>query len=315
MPAVLAVALPVFAVIAAGLIAGRRGILPAADVQALNRFVFRLAMPAGVFGVVAGAPPLGPQEAKAMAVYAVAAAVALGGGYAIGRRVFALSPPEAGAHAFASTLGNAVFLGLPIALAVEGWATPFVSLMLVEGVLVIGVGAALMDTAPDKRLGDYFLAPFRNPLVMATFLGLIVSLLRAGAAMAGAPFTLPGPLATFFLILGRAAGPAALVSLGLFIATTPRPPLHEVGGRVASIFAIKMIVLPAIMAIGLSGLGLLDGPIGGPAMLFSVVPSGVGTFVMASQYGVYARETAAAIALTTAVSVFTVAATLAIFAG
>lgn len=315
MTAVLAVALPVFAIIGAGLLAGRQEILPSGDVAALNRFVFRVAMPAGIFGVVAGAPPLGAAEAQAMAIYAIAAAAALTAGYALGRRAFGLTGPEAGAHAFASTLGNAVFLGLPIALSIEGWAQPFVALMLVEGVTVIGIGAALMDKAPDKRLTDYFLAPFRNPLVMATVLGLVVSTFRGVAAIAGAPFDLPGPLATFFLFMGRAAGPVALVSLGLFIATTPRPPLGEVGGHIGAIFAVKMALLPTIMFAGLAFTGLAATTVAGPAMLFCVVPSGVGAFVMASQYGVYARETAAAIAATTAASVLTISAVLAAYAG
>ncbi len=314
MSAVLAVALPVFAVIAAGLIAGRRRILPADDVAALNRFVFRLAMPTALFGLVAGADPLGAETAILAGVYAVAAAAALAAGYAIGRAAFGLSPPEAGAHAFASTLGNAVFLGLPIALSIEGWAPAFVSLMLVEGVLVIAAGAALMDANPDKRLTDYFAAPLRNPLVVAMIAGAAVSAARAGLAAAGAPNAIPQPVEAFLSILGRAAGPTALISLGLFLATTPRPPLSEVGGKVAAVFAVKLIALPAMMFAGLALTGLGGRPeFAGPAMLFALVPSGVGSFVMASQYGVYAREAAAAIAVTTAASVFTVAAALALY--
>ncbi|MEO1015169.1 MAG: AEC family transporter [Pseudomonadota bacterium] len=316
MSAVLAVALPVFAVITAGFLAGRRRILSADDVAALNRFVFRLTMPAALFGLVAGAAPLGEETATLAGVYALAAAAALAVGYATGRFVFSLSPAVAGAHAFASTLGNAVFLGLPIALSIEGWAPAFVSLMLVEGVFVIAVGAALMDANPNKRLTDYFLAPLRNPLVVAMLAGVAVSLARASLAAAGAPNAIPQPIETFLSILGRAAGPTALVSMGLFLATTPLPPLRDVGGKVAAVFVVKMIALPAVMFVGLKLTGLVDDQaIAGPAMLFALVPSGVGSFVMASQYGVYAREAAAAIAVTTAASVLTVAGVLAAYAG
>ncbi|MEM6537204.1 MAG: AEC family transporter [Pseudomonadota bacterium] len=315
MNAVLAVAFPVFAVIATGLFAGARGILPASDVAAINRFVFKVAMPGGVFGVVAAADPIGGDAAKAMSVYAVAAAITLVTGYLIGLRIFNLRPPEAGAHAFASTLGSAVFLGLPVAIAIEGWAAPFISLMLIEGLVVLTIGAALMDGSPDKKVADYLMVPFKNPLVAATIAGLVVSMSRAVAASAGAPFDLPAPVATVFLLLGRAAGPAALISLGLFIATTPRPPIDEVGGRIFSILVVKMLLLPLMMFAGISIYDIGDPAIEGAAMLFSVVPTGVGTFVMANQYGVYSRETAAAIAVTTIVSIVSITAVLAIYAG
>ena len=59
MSPVLAVALPVFAIIAAGLCAGRFGWMNAGESAALNKFVFRFAMPAALFGLTAGTAPPG----------------------------------------------------------------------------------------------------------------------------------------------------------------------------------------------------------------------------------------------------------------
>lgn len=311
MSAVLSVALPVFAVIALGLFAGRRGVLKPEDVGALNRFVFTFAMPAALFALTARAEPVAGEDARLALVYGFAASIVMGASYLIGRRMFALAPAAAGAHAFTSTLGNAVFLGLPIALAIPEWGAHFVVLMLVEGVGVIAVGAALMDPPDEngRRLFSYLLAPFRNPLVVGMIAGLATSVVLG--ATGGA---LPGPVAAFMDLIGRAAGPTALFSLGLFLATTPAPPLSEVGGRIAAIFTMKMIALPALMAAGLALAGLTAPAIAGPAMLFAVTPSGVGTFVMTSQRGVYTREAAAAIAVTTAVSILTISAALAVFA-
>ncbi|MGD9801488.1 MAG: AEC family transporter, partial [Parvularculaceae bacterium] len=53
----------------------------------------------------------------------------------------------------------------------------------------------------------------------------------------------------------------------------------------------------------------------GSLALFTVTPTAVGAFVMASQYGRYVDETAAAIAFTTALSVLTISAVLVIFVG
>ena len=82
----------------------------------------------------------------------------------------------------------------------------------------------------------------------------------------------------------------------------------------AAIIGLKMIALPALMFAGLHLADLASPSIVGPAMLFAVVPTGVGAFVIASNYGVYERETAAAVAVTTAISVLTVSVVLAVYA-
>lgn len=306
MSAVLSIALPVFAVIAAGLLGGRLKFADAGDAAALNRFVFRFAMPAALFGLMSGAKGLAPADAALALAYGAPAMIVIFAAYFIGRRMFSLARPEAGAHAFASTVGNAVFLGLPIALAVEGWARPFVVLMLVEGILVIGVGAALMAAREGDEAGviavrNFFVRPLKNPLVAAAL---------AGFAFASIGIELPGPVRTFFDILGRAAGPAALFSLGLFLATHPLPPLKATAGKIAAIALMKMLALPALAFAALYLLHIEDMHYLAALALFTVTPTAVGAYVMSSQYGRYVAETVAAIAVTTAVSVLTISAVL-----
>ena len=229
--------------------------------------------------------------------------------YGLGRRILTLGDQEAGAHAFASTLGNAVFLGLPIALAVPGWAENFVVLMLAEGVLVIAVGAAMMSPRDQGGLLQFAQRPFKNPLVIAMLAGLAFS--QIGAFFGAA---LPQPVSNFFDILGRAAGPTALFSLGVFLMTTDFPPLGKVARNVAIIGAMKMIVLPILTLSGLTLLGLTANSFVGPAALFTLVPTAVGAYIMASQYQRYETETAAAVAVTTLLSIFSISAVLALFA-
>jgi hypothetical protein len=152
--AVIAVALPVFAVIAAGFAVGQARVMAPGDAETLNKFVFRIAMPAALFGLTAGAPRPGVEDLAMGAAYGLAALTAIFAGYFFGQTLFGLTKTEAGAHGLASALGNAVFLGLPIALSVSGWARPFAVLMLVEGVLVIAIGTALM--APRRSDAAFF---------------------------------------------------------------------------------------------------------------------------------------------------------------
>ena len=310
MSSVINLALPVFAIIAAGLVAGRFQWMTGGEAQALNKFVFRFAMPAALFGLTAGTAPPGIVDLSLALSYGVAAIVAIFGSYFLSQLLFPLTKEEAGAHGFSSTLGNAVFLGLPIALTVDGWARPFVVLMLVEGIFVIAIGAALMTPRDNsmslsKRTAKLVTDPLRNPLVAAAAAGFLFSALG---------FSLTGPLQLFFEILGRAAGPTALFSLGLFLATHQFPAIGAVAGRVASIAAVKMLALPTI-ALGIAYfLGLGDPAYLGALALFVFVPSGVGSFIMASQYGVYQTETAAAVSVTTLLSILTISGVLILFA-
>ena len=310
MNAVITVALPVFAIIGAGVVAGRIRILPSEDVAALNRFVFRFAMPAALFGLTARAAPVSGDDLKMALAFGLTALIAILGNYALSRRLFGLSPQEAGAHGFSSGFGNAVFLGLPIAMSIPGWAPHFVVLMLVEGIGVIALGAALLSPRDSAKPLKLLLAPFRNPLVAAMILGLIFS----GFA-AVTPLALDGPVGVFFDLLGRAAGPTALFSLGLFLATTPTPPFGAVAGKVASIAVVKMIFLPAAVLGALYFMGVTDPALLGATALFTATPVAVGAFVMSSQYGAYARETAAAVAATTVFALLSISAVLTVFAG
>ena len=127
----------------------------------------------------------------------------------------------------------------------------------------------------------------------------------------GVPFT--GPVRTFFDLLGRAAGPTALFSLGLFLATHQFPAFKNVAGRISLIAVTKMGVLPVVALTTAHFLGVTDPTYRGALTLFVAVPSGVGCFVLASQYKVYESETAAAVLLTTLLSVLTISTVLVAF--
>ena len=309
MSTVLAVAFPVFAVIAAGLLAGRFRLMSAEDSNALNKFVFRFTMPAALFGLTASASPPDEKDLAVALSYGAGALAALAAGYFLSRRLFALSHQEAGAHALSSTLGNAVFLGLPIALTMDGWAKPFVSSMLIEGTLIIAILTALIaprreDGHALARAAGFVIGPLKNPLIAGMILGFIYSAL-------GLSFS--GPVRVFFDLLGRAAGPTALFSLGLFLATHKFPAVKSVAGRVSLIAVAKMAILPAV-ALSVAALAGVDDPhYWGALALFVFVPSGVGSFVLASQYRVYETETAAAVCVTTILSVLTISGVLVVF--
>ena len=135
----------------------------------------------------------------------------------------------------------------------------------------------------------------------------------AGFAVASAGIALPGPARSFFDILGRAAGPAALFSLGLFLAAR-RAAILPYAPNIAAIASFKMALLPALSLALLHFLGVDDPHYRGALALFTVVPTAVSAFIMASQYGRYVEQSAAAIAVTTALSLASISAVLILFA-
>ena len=314
MSAILTVAAPLFAIIAAGVFAGRFKLMNEAHGASLNRFVFLFAMPAAVFRFTSTSTPPGADAAPMALAYFVCVAIVLLGSFLLARKALGLTVREAGTHAFGSTLGNAVFLGLPIVLTIEGWGAPYLVLMLVEGTFILSAGAVLM-TWPEggarpnllEIVGGAVVRMLRNPIVAGVLAGFAWSLL-------GLPMPIGAAPERFLFYLGSAAGPVALFSLGLTLAEPREAPLKGAGPSILSIIIAKMVILPLATILAVK---YLAG--GGPAEMgavatFTTVPMGVGVYVQAAHYGVYERRTAAALIATTALSVLTISAALYAFA-
>jgi hypothetical protein len=305
MPVVVAVALPVFAIIAAGFVAGLFGVATEDDSKALNRFVFRFGFPAALFSLMAGSAPLSLADLRYGAIYAAAAFASLALAFFIARRAFSLPAHEAGAQAFASVIGNAVFLGLPIAMGVEGWARPYAVLMLFEGLLIMGAGAALLGAGEGGFVRALIIRPLTTPVIIGSL---------SGALVAAAGLALPEPLAEFLSLLGRAAGPVGLFSIGVFLAARRKTPLAPLAPRIAAVVAVKLLALPGLALALLAAFAPGDVHERGALALFTLTPTAATAYVMASQFGHSARETAAFIAATTMLSLITISYALIAFA-
>ena len=306
-------ALPIFAVIAVGFFIGRRVYLSQSDTNGLNRFAFALAMPTALFALTAQTRLVTQENFIFGACYAFAALSVMAAAYFIARGPLKLSRQDAGGFALASVLGNAVFLGLSIALTLPGWAEKFAVIFIFEWTMVITIGAYLMSSSAGENH-----SPFngvkkltRNPLIIAIFAGIIYSAL---ATMITGQSVLPAPIAKFCDFVGRAAGPAALFSLGLFLATMKAPPIKSFAREMIVITVMKQIAVPSLFALALFTVGMSDREWLGPAVLFTAMPTAVGAYVLASEFNSYVMQTAAAILVTTTVSIATISVVLTLFA-
>ena len=175
--------------------------------------------------------------------------------------------------------------------------------MLVEGLVIISVASIFIAAPVDKNkdgskvpIGSILIRPFQNPLVMGSASGFAY-------AMTGLP--IPSTIGAYLDIFGKAAGPTALFSMGLFLSMNPVNK-DQLSLPIVQIVLFKMVLLPALFLTTILSLGVRDPNIIGAGALFTLVPTGIGTFIQASGRGRYLRPTATAIALTTVISVATI---------
>ncbi len=323
--------LPLFALILAGYLCGWRGVLGAGATDNLNRFVVWLALPALLFQAVAQArwaevnhPAFVLSIALGMlATFGLWLGLCLGlslgwsrerggRGAARGGRL-----PDASIEALAASYPNTGFMGIPLCLSVFGrdGLPPAVIATILTACLLFGLSLALIEIGLQRRQGTgpallkAGASLARNPLLIAPALGLVV-------ALAGAP--LPSALVRFTSLLGAAASPCALVTIGLFLAQSrgraggqaqsePLPRSACGRGRVIlGIVALKMLLQPLITGALVFGVFHLPRLWSNAALLLSALPIGTGPFMLAKLYDREAAITSRAILLSTLLSVITI---------
>ncbi len=302
MISVLNVVLPVFAVILAGYGAGRMGWLGEASSEALNRFVYYCALPALFFGSLARIEPARIFDPSFLAAYTGGQLAIFAVAFAVARLLFKNPPAEASLFAMGGIFANSGYMGVPLALVAfgaDGLPPTIVSTVFMT-MIFIALVTILIETDPYRRadgariVRDASRAVFQSPLVMSALVGMLWSLTGVG---------LPQSVATFFDLLGAAAGPCALFAIGLFLVGKPiRQDLGEVGAMVA----IKLVVHPLVTWVLAFHVFAVETTWAMVAVVMAALPAGANCFVVAQRYGVYVQRASSGILLSTAVSVVTV---------
>lgn len=314
----LAIVLPIFALILAGWLARRTGLLGPHAMAELNRFVVWLALPALLFDVMARS--VGPEiwQPGFLATFGLSSGALLAlTAWLARRRGRPLA--DAAIDGLNASYPNTGYMGFPLALAALGPAAlgP-TTIAVILTVCVVFAGAIVLIEAglqdgdrSGRRRGPVArtvaLALLRNPLLVAPFCGALVPLLGLGV---------PAPVEAFLKLLGGAASPCALVALGLFLA---EPRRGDGIGRdrraTAWLVGLKLVVHP-FLAYGLGRFVFDLSPLAlHTAVLMAALPTGTGPFMLADFYRREAALTADTVLISTVLSVVTVAAYLAYVAG
>ncbi len=304
MLAVLNVTTPFFALVLCGYLAARHRMLPENAVPALNGFVLYFALPCMLFLFTAGRafreivnlPVFLAYMVSGLAAFAIFAATIH---FAAGERV-----REAAFAALAASWSNWGYMGIPLIPAILGRAAlaPLIAAGMADLLVVVSAGLALAslddrgDGGAAAALSGALIHVAKNPLVWAVMVGGAFSALQ---------WHLPDAVDQFTRLLGQAAGPVALFTIGLSLY---RPGTRAWRADVSLIAGAKLLLHPCLAAVVTVYLFALT-PLEVRTLVLSAALPVAGTvFLFAEQQGANAERIAAAILVSTTLAFATVSA-------
>ncbi len=301
MSLILEAVLPLFALILGGYLAGRRRLLGASATDSLNSFVVWMALPALLFQAMAQISWEELHQPGFIAASAIAMAVVFLVSFLAGRKE-KRRLADASITSLAAAYGNAGYMGIPLCIMVLGEASlPAVILITLLTACVLFAFSIILVELDLQRsatvgatLRKVGVSVARNPLVFAPVAGLVVS---------GLGLTLPAPVLQFTTLLGAAASPCALVTIGLFLSQGSTS--HH-RGTVWRIVWLKLLIHPLLAFVLVTWVFSVPPMWASAAVLLAALPVGTGPFMVAKLYDREPAVTSEATLLSTVLSVITV---------
>jgi malonate transporter len=292
---VLLITFPFFALVLAGYLAAKRGMLPLAAIPGLNGFVLFFALPAMLYRFGSTTPIAQLLDFSVAGVYLVCALIMVA--FAI---VWSLNQRirwnDASLGALVAAFPNTGFMGVPLLAALLGPETagPVIVLIVVDMVITSSLcvalsqldgepgdsgenGARAMVVAGRKALRGVV----GNPMPWAILLGGVASALS---------FSLPGPVEKTVWLLADAASPVALFTIGAVLARSQIQANHPMPlSDYLPVSLMKLVLHPLlVLAVGTAAiqLGVPLQPFALTVMvLVSALPSASNVSLLAERLG------------------------------
>lgn len=225
-------------VIAVGYVVGRIGVGGPQAGYVLNRIAFFVTNPALLFTVLAKEDIHTVLSGVGLA--ANIAAIATGLIFLLlSRLFFRRSAARTTIGVLSSSYSNFNNIGIPVAVYVLGSATYVAPVLLVQLIIFAPIALTVLDVASRGRasLRDIVLNPVRNPMIIASVLGVVIAALG---------WKIPTPVDSAFTLLGGAAVPVVLMAFGMSLHGSA--PLRATGARVEVIIAtlFKVVLMPLV---------------------------------------------------------------------
>lgn len=302
MDAVITVVIPIFGIIAAGYVAGRLKWLGPASSEALNGFVYYVALPALFYVGMSRSPIERVLDVDLVAAFVGAVLYVFVFAAIVAVVAFRHRLGAASLHGLAASFPNSGYMGVPLfvlAFGAEG-ALPVIVANVAQTITVFIVVLFLLElsTPPAggrrRHLGHVLGGLVANPLLIGAGLGLAVNALGLAT---------PKPLLTMIEILSQAASPCALFSLGLFMVGRS---IREGLGEVLWISVAKLVIQPLVQWLVCTRLFDLPDETVRKLVLIAALPTGALVFVVAQRYGTFVQRGSSAVLITTLLSLVTI---------
>ena len=285
---------PFFAIIAAGAVAGRLGLLGPRLGAWLSAYTFWIGFPALLIRWLGDAPAPEAGQGLAMGLYGLTMTLLLAGAWVAARRM-GLAKETAAGLPMVSGLGNTAFLGAPLAVAVlgEGIRAQAAALVAIDFILLMGLAVAILQTGTAAvGLPGALRRVLANPTVLGAACGL---------GLSASQTRLPGPIDQLLTWLALTASPVALIALGGLIGREGAWPRRRDQGPLALALAIKLALAPLLVWLVL-GAGDAAPELRATATLLAACPTAVNVFIQTRNMGVFARGAAEAVIAGTVLS-------------
>ena len=309
---VLRVTFPFFALVLCGYWAARRQMLPFEAIPGLNGFVLFFALPCMLFRFGANTPIAQLLDASAFFMYLFCALVMVAFVVAITlNKRFGWN--DAAFGALVGAFPNTGFMGVPLLVALLGTAAagPAIVTIVIDMVITTSLCIALsrLDGAGQQGVGqaakNALLGVVKNPLPWAILLGTLFSAFQ---------IELPGPVEKTVALLGDAASPVALFTIGAVLARSQKIAHHEQHGPLTwkdyvPVALIKLFLHPVlVLVVGLAAISM-GAPIDAFALkvmvLVAALPSASNVAMLSERFGADNGRIARIILVSTAAAFLT----------
>jgi malonate transporter and related proteins len=298
---ILNIALPFFALILLGVIAGRIWNKGDEGLAWLNIYVLYFALPPLIFMIVAQTP----LEKLANPMFVVATAGATTTCFLLmlfaAKQFYGAPLREATLMATSAAYGNIGYMGLPLSVAFFGQSAGVPAALvfcfdIVVLFILTAVFAGLEDHSQNRlqMIGKILWAVVTHPFNIATMLGALATALK---------WQPTGGLLTIVEMLMRSAAPVALFAMGVTVSLRGKPDFNR---ELSTLGFIKVILHPTLAFCAVWLFVSADTTWLQVAVMMAALPTATNAFILARQYNSYVAGSGAAVITTTAVSVLTI---------
>ena len=304
---VLLITFPFFALVLAGYLAAKRGMLPLAAIPGLNGFVLFFALPCMLYRFGSTTPIAQLLDFSVAGVYLFCALimVALAIVWSLNDRI---RWNDASLGALVAAFPNTGFMGVPMLAALLGpeSAGPVIVLIVVDMVITSSLCVALsqLDGEPGESGSHAMLVAGRKALRVVVGNPMPWAILLGGVASA-VSFTLPGPVEKTVWLLADAASPVALFTIGAVLARSQIQANHPMPlSDYLPVSLMKLVLHPLlVLAVGAAAIQM-GVPLSKFALtvmvLVSALPSASNVSLLAERLGADNGRIARIILVTTA---------------